>query len=150
MKKCIFPPTMKRVSESTKPFINASIRDKTIQTLKMYKGSTKELIDERIKTLDYEWDTERCLETNASLIVLISSVLGLKTSRCWFLLTGTVGFFLLWHALFGWCPPLPFLREAGVRTSEEIHCEKTVLKVFQGEFNNTNIDIDELYLRAEK
>ena len=45
-----------------------------------------------------------------------------------------VGAFLLQHALQGWCPPLPLLRQLGVRTAEEINEERTALKTIRGDF----------------
>ena len=54
-------------------------------------------------------------------------VLGATIDRRWLLLSGTVLGFLLLHATRGWCPPLPLLRAAGVRTRGEIDEEKFAL-----------------------
>lgn len=150
MYKNIFAATTKRVSQSTNPNINVYIRNKTIQRLNLYKDCSKELLSERIKKLDYEWDIERCLETNAAIIILLSSICGLKKRRCWFLITGTISFFLLLHALMGWCPPLTILRKAGVRTSEEINNEKTVLKMMRGDFAVDSTDVKDMLHMVEK
>jgi len=64
---------------------------------------------------------------NAASLVLIASLLGYKRSKCCcFLMTGTIGIFLLQQALQGWRLPLPVIRRLGVRTAEKISREKTV------------------------
>ncbi len=44
--------------------------------------------------------------------------------------------FLLQHALQGWCPPVPFFRERGVRTAAEIGRERYALKALRDDFRN--------------
>jgi hypothetical protein len=137
------PSTTHRVVIRTNPNVNAQIRNQTILNLNIYKNCSDEEKSKRISMLKFEWDTERVLETNAASIIFISSILGLKFSKCWFFVTGTVGFFLLQHALTGWCPPLPLIRMMGVRTAEEINNERTVLKMLRKDFtqnkkNNNN------------
>ncbi len=44
--------------------------------------------------------------------------------------------FLLQHAVSGWCPPVPLLRRAGVRTTREINQERFALKALRGDFND--------------
>jgi len=100
----IFPLTTERVSDHTNPKVNDAIRSETLECLNLYKDSSEKIFSNRIQKLNAEWDTERVLEANASIIVLISSILGFKSNKRWFLLTGAVGFFLLQHALQGWCP----------------------------------------------
>lgn len=133
--KNIFPETSKRVQRHTCHNSNMQIRENTINCIIAYKDSSEEALTERINCLDYEWDTERVLETNAASIVLASSVLGFMKSKKFFLLTGAVGLFLLQHALQGWCPPLPLIRKLGIRTAEEIENEKTVLKILRGDYD---------------
>lgn len=133
MNKCKLPPTTRRVAFRTDPEINDRIKNQTIWSVNAHRDSNESKLNDRIKKLDFEWDTERFLETNASLIVLISSILGLKHKKCWFFLTGTVGLFMFQHALHGWCPPLPVIRKMGVRTAEEINKEKMALKIIRGD-----------------
>lgn len=147
----ILPPTVDRVARSTCQMSNRDIRDRTSAHLKFYEGRGKQALTERIAELNREWDTERVLETNAAALVLISSLAGFKKSkRCCFLLTGTVGFFLLQHALQGWCPPLPVIRKLGVRTAEEISREKTVIKLMRGDFPHHARCAEEMLKAAEK
>lgn len=134
-KKNILPPTSQRVFMRTDPQINAEIRNQTIKNLNVFKNCNEPEITERIHNLGQEWDTERVLEVNASLLILLSSYLGVKMSRIWFLVTGTIAAFMLQHALQGWCPPLPFIRKWGVRTADEIYAEKTACKIMRGDFS---------------
>jgi hypothetical protein len=148
--KNIFPPTAKRVFLRTDPKINAEIRNQTIRNLNIFKNCNETEISERIRKLDQEWDTERVLEVNASLLLVLSSYLGVKTSRIWFLLTGSVAVFMLWHAFFGWCPLLPIVRKWGVRTAEEIHSERTALKIIRADFKETSSTAADALAMAEK
>jgi len=77
--------------------------------------------------LEKEWDTEKVLETSASSLVVTDTILGYLVDKRWFALSGITGFFLLQHAIMGWCPPLPLIRWLGIRTSNEITHEKEAL-----------------------
>ncbi|MDF2611819.1 MAG: hypothetical protein K0R92_3293 [Lachnospiraceae bacterium] len=151
MKKSnILPPTAQKVFLRTDPAINAEIKNQTIRNLNIFKNCNEADISDRIRKLDLEWDTERFLEVNASLLMLVSSYLGVKTSRIWFLLTGAVGVFMLQHALLGWCPPIPLIRKWGVRTADEINSEKTALKAMRGDFNGEFATVADALVAAEK
>jgi len=128
------PPSTKRVELHTKKKINKMIEEKTINNLRKYKAADPETLSRRLDQLNREWDTERVLEANAASIILISTILGFTTSPYWFLLIGAVSFFLLQHAVQGWCPPLPIIRRLGVRTPEEISDEKISVKYLRGDF----------------
>ncbi len=144
------PPTTKRVAYHTCGCVNEDIRERTLCRISLNKDCTKSELSDRIDNLEYEWDIERCLEAKAASIVLLSSIMGFSKRRCrWFLLTGSVGFFLLQHAMFGWCPPLPVLRKLGVRTAEEINAEKAVYKKLRGDFSGEADDADSLLEMAE-
>jgi hypothetical protein len=130
----LLPSTAARVTGNTTAGINQRIRKETEARVEDLAAQGTMAIRERLQALDREWDIERCLETGAASLVLTGSVLGLTKSRLWFLLPFGVGAFLLQHALQGWCPPLPVLRQLGVRTAEEIHEERTALKTIRGDF----------------
>jgi len=138
------PPSPKRVQICTGNKINARITSKTLYNLAKYKEADSEAITTRLKELNREWDTERVLESNAAAIIFISSILGLIFSIYWFILTGFISFFLLIHALIGWCPPLPIIRRLGVRTPEEISEEKMVLRYMRGDFKEIISDPKEI------
>lgn len=123
-----FPATSKRVELNTDKNINNEIKRETLENIAYFIGKDDEEILSRIEELDEEWDIERLLEANAASIVALSTILGFTTNKKWFAISGMVGCFLLHHALYGWCPPVPILRRLGVRTSSEINYEKEALK----------------------
>ena len=151
MKNNIFPQTTKKSAMHTCNNVNQYIRNKTVCCLDKYLNSNEVLLSERIEKLDFEWDTERMLETNAASIILLCSILGFrKKEENYFVLSGIVGFFLLMHAIQGWCPPLPIIRKMGVRTAEEIFQEKFSLKQIRGDFSDNVNEVEKLLENAEK
>lgn len=146
----IIPSTVERVSKNTSKDINLKIKSNTIRNINIYKTSSDKILSDNIEKLNKEWDTERVLEAVASSVIVASSILGIKHSRNWFLVTGVAGTFLLQHSLQGWCPPLPLIRKMGIRTSEEINNEKIVYKMLRNDFENRNLSADELLKIAEK
>lgn len=151
MKNNIFPQTTKKSAMHTCNKVNQYIRNKTVCCLDKYLNSNEVLLSERIGKLDFEWDTERVLETNAASIILLCSILGFrKKEENYFVLSGIVGFFLLMHAIQGWCPPLPIIRKMGVRTAEEIFQEKISLKQIRGDFSDNVNEVEKLLENAEK
>lgn len=143
------PATSKRVAQNTSSFINDEIRDQTIENLNAFQYAGEEGISDRIDCLDAEWDTERLLETNAAIMIIISSLLGTK-NKYWNIMSLTVAAFLLQHALQGWCPPLPIIRKMGIRTAEEVNHEKIALKMMRKDFERQdNEDTEEILKIAE-
>lgn len=123
-----------RVQIHTKEGINLRLRRKARERIDEAAEESSENVSRRIESLDREWDIERWLETNASSIALIGTVLGLTVNRKYLAIPCVVMAFLLLHALQGWCPPLPILRRCGVRTRGEIDEEKYALKALRGDF----------------
>lgn len=147
----ILPPTTKKEALSTCSKLNKEIRDATLSRLNKYKYRNEPILSKKINSLNYEWDTERVLETHAATVVLLISIIGFSKKKCsLFILTGTVGFCLLHHALCGWCPPLPIIRKLGIRTAEEINNEKIALKIIRGDFLKVTNESEELLQIAEK
>lgn len=135
MKKCIVLSTANRVKCHTSNKINQKIAEETLNNISYYKGRSNAELSNRIEKLNDEWDTERVLETNASMLIILGSILALSTrKRHWAFFTGAIGVFLLQHALCGWCPPLPIIRQLGVRTCDEISKEKFYLKYLRGDY----------------
>ncbi|NMM63758.1 DUF2892 domain-containing protein [Clostridium sp. P21] len=132
-----FPATTKRVEFNTDKDINNEIKRETLENIAYYIGKDDSEILSRIEELDKEWDIERLLEANAASIVSLSTIFGFTINKKWFALSGMVGGFLLYHALYGWCPPVPIFRRLGIRTSSEINYEKESLKNL--------LDIDNIY-----
>ena len=120
-----------RVRATTAPAVNRRIDEKMQRDVQAYAAADPQAIEERIETLDHEWDIERTLEMNASLLSLIGLGLGWRVNKRWYALPAIVSGFLLQHAVQGWCPPLPFLRRLGMRSQREIEAEKYALKALQ-------------------
>jgi hypothetical protein len=112
--------------------------EKIIRQIEMavaYYSGNPEKIERRLEELNREWDIERMLETNASIISLFGLILGIFGKRSWLMLPLVVVSFLLQHAIQGWCPPLELLRRIGFRTKEEIFRERDALKALRGDFD---------------
>lgn len=122
------PAGTDRVRRATRKNVNEQIDRQTENNIRRYGGCDRRMIQQRIDELDSEWDIERVLEVNASTLALTGLVLGSLVNRKWLYLTGGVLTFLLQHGLQGWCPPLPILRRAGIRTRGEIDSEKYAFK----------------------
>ncbi|MDO1449261.1 hypothetical protein Q0590_23490 [Rhodocytophaga aerolata] len=116
--------------------LNREIDQKTRQNLQDYRNKlSNEKVSERIEELDKEWDIDRTLIANASTLSLTGVILGATVDKKWFMVPGVVTSFLLWHAIQGWCPPLPVFRKLGYRTRKEIDTEKYALKALRGDFS---------------
>jgi len=125
--------TSERVTRHTAEPVNMRIQQEIAEKVQYY-ALKPEMIEDRLQELDNEWDIERTLEMNASILSLAGVILGSTVSRKWYALSGIVSAFLLQHALQGWCPPLPVFRRLGVRTQEEIDHERYLLKAVRGDF----------------
>lgn len=104
--------------------------------VRYYAARPESLTTRRIEELDREWDMERVLQINASILALTGLLLALRRNRKFLLLTGGVLAFLLQHSIMGWCPPAPVFRRLGIRTRREIDREKFALKAIRGDFRN--------------
>lgn len=125
-----------RVRRQTDPEILQAIEQDIERRIQFYATQPAGVITQRIEQLDHEWDMERTLGTNASTLALSGALLGIVSSRKWFLLPCIVTGFLMQHAISGWCPPMPVFRRMGVRTRSEIDREKFALKILRGDFRN--------------
>jgi hypothetical protein len=128
------PATARRVELHTAPRINHEIRQRTQAEIVRLEAAPAGELDQRLRTLEREWDIERLLQTNASIIVLLGLTLAALVNRKFLLLPAGVFGFFAQHALQGWCPPIPVFRRLGVRTRREIERERHALKVLRGDF----------------
>lgn len=126
--KMLFPPTTTKVNMFSSPRVNREIKSRTERNIEQYTEKSDEDIKARIKELDYEWDTERTLEVNFALIVVVTTFIGAIRNKKWSLISTIAAVFMLQHSLQGWCPPLSLIRRLGVRTATEILEEKEALK----------------------
>lgn len=131
----MLPATSTRVERNTPDHVNEAIAEHTHASLVMLERAPTSDINARLAVLDREWDVERVLQTNASLVVLTGLALAWRVDRRFLMLPAAVFSFFAQHALQGWCPPLPLLRRLGVRTAREIERERYALKALRGDFD---------------
>ena len=109
----------------------------------LYVGQSPEEIAARIAELRREWSIERYLQINVAAVGLGTIALALTRNRKWgFATCGALGFFLC-HAIEGFDPPVPVLRQLGVRSRAEIDREIYALKVVRGDFDDVAQATDE-------
>ncbi|HZV07396.1 MAG TPA: hypothetical protein VE999_20095 [Gemmataceae bacterium] len=132
----MLPATTARVPLHTPQRYNEAIRKQTEENIARVAAGGPRAIEQRLRELDQEWDMERSLETNASIVALIGLGLGTFVDRRFYALPGLVCGFLLQHALQGWCPPVPLFRHLGIRTASEIDYERYALKALRGDFRS--------------
>ncbi|CAM3906582.1 YgaP-like transmembrane domain [Mesobacillus zeae] len=123
----LLPPMTEKVNMNTAPYINRSIQKRIDKSLVYYRKQNTSEIRKRLTELDLEWDTERVLKANLASVVLLSSILGLRKSKKWMILSGIASGFMIQHSLQGWCPPLSLIRRLNVRTASEINEERDAL-----------------------
>jgi hypothetical protein len=128
------PSTHDRVPAHTAEHVNDRIQRDIEERVKQLALAPMR-IPPRLKELDAEWDIERAIEANASVIAFVGVALGYFAHPYWLALPALVTAFLLQHALQGWCPPVPVLRRLGFRTADEIAKERTALKAARGDFD---------------
>lgn len=117
-----------RVREHTLAKVNQKLDREREERVRYYTSQPREVIEKRLKELNYEWDIERWLEMNASSLALLGISLGVTANKKWFWLPAVVLPFLFQHAVQGWCPPVPIMRRLGIRTQQEIDAEKYALR----------------------
>jgi hypothetical protein len=116
--------------------VNCDIDRQGRDCLENLAGADRETLSRHIDQLNREWDTERFLQMNASILTLGGVLLGAAVNRKFLVIPGAVLGFFLQHAVQGWCPPLPVFRRMGVRTRQEINREKYALKALRGDFDH--------------
>jgi hypothetical protein len=151
----MLPEARLRVGKHTKDHVQDRIREKMRSDIHHYAKAGPTAIDQRLRQLQVEWDIERTLEANAAAFSLAGLVLGKTVHPRFYWLSAGVAGFLLQHALQGWCPPMALFRRLGIRTSEEIEAERSVLQLIRGDFKDAmkssdvqNWDIDQIIRKA--
>ena len=123
----ILNPGLDTIRSSTSDVINATIDQKTRDNILWYSREDPDVIAARMAELDDEWDIERFLILNSSLLSIAGILLGTTKNRLWYILPTVVTLFLGQHALQGWNPLNSAFRKAGFRTRKEIDMEKYAL-----------------------
>jgi hypothetical protein len=128
--------TRSRVSSNTAQKINERIACETQKRVALCAEKGRKAINRRLRELDEEWDIERAIEAVASSAMLTGLILSLTVNRRFLLFPAAIATFLLQHAVQGWCPPIPVLRQLGFRTADEISEERFALKSLRGDFRD--------------
>jgi hypothetical protein len=125
------PPTADRVRHHTADRVNARIDRAARQRLATAQASGREALRARLDALDGEWDVDRALMANFAIVgganfawAVIDAARRGRRWTGWHTLFATQLGFLLFHAVRGWCPPLPVFRRLGFRTWKEIATER--------------------------
>jgi hypothetical protein len=111
------------------------IDDDTETHLRAYADASGRDIVSRLGELDGEWDVDRTIELESSLMGLVGLVLGAFARPALLVAPAAVGGAVFLHATLGWYPLLPLLRRLGLRTSREIARERYALKALRGDFH---------------
>lgn len=119
--------TTDRVRNITAPYVNKRIDRLTEGYIAYYAEKDRDSIIRRIATLDYEWDIDRVLMLNFSLVGGTTFLTGIFKKRGWLYFFAAQMAFLGLHAFKGWCPPAALFRRLGFRTRQEIDFEKQAL-----------------------
>jgi hypothetical protein len=128
--------TSSRVEKQTDESLNRAIRQRVEADLMELEGASRAQVSGRLEELSEEWDIERVLQLNASVVAGLGFLLASRLDRRFLLLPAAVFSFLLQHALQGWCPPLPIFRRLGARTTREIERHRYAVKALRGDFDD--------------
>ena len=131
-----------RVREHTAVPVNSQVDADAFRCVRSLENADRETITRHIDQLDREWDIERVLQTNASILAFSGIMLGAAVNRKFLVLPGAVLSFFLQHAVQGWCPPVLVFRRMGIRTRQEINREKYALKALRGDFDQVDAPPD--------
>jgi len=121
-----------RIREHTRESINRRIDRQTLGAVADAIGSPDE-ISERLGELDREWHVDRALMLNFAVLGGLTGGMAMRSLARrgrmggWGALFWVQVGFLAFHALRGWCPPLPLFRRLGFRSADEIGVEREVL-----------------------
>jgi hypothetical protein len=146
-------PKKDRVRCNTAEHVNKKIDQKTISNINSYATKSPGEIESRIIELHKEWDVERWLEMNASMLSFIFVMLGFFLHRYWLFVPMAILPLLFLHAIQGWCPPIPILRRLNVRTQKEIDTEIMALKIIRGDFGAltaAKANVDEIFQKLRQ
>lgn len=132
----VHAPELDRVRANTWPDVTRQLdRRAALRTRWAATAASPEAISAHLERLDTEWDFDRVLETEASIMGLLGLALGLTGDRRLLVLPGVVSAMVLLHAVHGWYPLLPVFRRMGVRSRDEIDRERYAVKAVRGDFD---------------
>jgi hypothetical protein len=123
-----------RVRSHTAAAVLRRIDDDTSAHLLQYADAPPDVVAARLTELDREWDTDRAIELEASLMGLAGVALGAFVRPAFRAIPAVVAGAVLLHATAGIYPLLPIFRRLGLRTAREIARERYALKALRGDF----------------
>lgn len=130
----MIPATTQRLTRHSTNRVNEAIDFRIRESVARYASAAPALLDGRLCELEHEWDVERLTSAASGLTVLASVLLASFLGEGWLVLPAIIGGCLLLHAVIGWTPALPLIRQLGFRTAEEIAQERYALKAIRGDF----------------
>ncbi|MGZ3768767.1 MAG: YgaP family membrane protein [Bdellovibrio sp.] len=115
-----------RVRQNTLNKVNQKIDNETEAKIQYVISQGQEAVQQRLNELDREWDIDRVLMLNFSVLVILQLFAARKNAKwLWGPILQTP--FLLMQSTVGWCPPSLWFRPMGFRTRKEIQSERDVL-----------------------
>lgn len=115
-----------RIRQNTLQRVNEKLDNETEAKVQYTISQGKDAIQKRLAELDKEWDIDRVLMLNFSVLVFAQLLAARKNPKwLWGPLLQTP--FLFMHATQGWCPPSLWFRPMRFRTKKEIQSEREVL-----------------------
>lgn len=115
-----------RIRDLTADKVNQKIDLQTERIIRGLKAMGPDAIKLRLKELEKEWDIDRVLMLNFSVLVF-AQLLAARKNRNWLWGPLIQTPFLFLHSTLGWCPPSLWFRPMGFRTRKEIQSEREAL-----------------------
>jgi len=124
-----------RVRAHTAQEVLRGIDDATTASLMRHASlDSGAAVEQRMRQLEAEWDTDRAVEIEAATTGLLGLVLGTWLKPRFLVLPAFVAASMIVQAKTGRYPLMPLLRRLGLRTSREIQRERYALKALRGDF----------------
>ena len=115
-----------RVRSMSSESANRRIDRTTGESIARAVAGGRTAMEQRLSELQQEWNVDRALVLNFSVLVLAQLIAARRDRRwLWGPLLQTP--FLIMHATVGWCPPVLWFRPLGFRTRFEIQAEREAL-----------------------
>lgn len=129
--------TFDKVRQMTPRSVNEKIDRQMLQRVEEISAQGPEAIKDRLQELEKEWDLDKVLMLNFSVLVFAQLLAARKDKRwLWGPIIQTP--FMAMHAILGWCPPSLWFRPMGFRTDKEIQSEREELMANLSRMSMTN------------
>lgn len=128
---------MKEIVQQALPVSSSTNTIKCVaENLDYYRLESEEVINNRIRKLDAEWDVERSIQLKASLIALGGVALGVSLGKKWLMIPAAICSFFAVHAIQGGAMPVL----GNFRTRKQIAEEQFGLKELLAKGAYKNLD----------